>query len=304
LINDIEGAEISMKVQLRLTKLLDEAGANYLIIPNDGRSYASSLNAARNSLQSNFIAILNSDDLSTPQRLLSQVCALEDSGAQLAIGKLVKFQGIFRLPSISGDLSPTNFGIHHLLLGAYGCDASIVVTREAWLEFMEFDESAHNADWATALKVYSHLDIIGVDNAFYRYRMHSHQVTQNQMYNSDDFPLYYPLWHQLSASLGLPQVSINVARALSRPWVAQKLTKSEFEMMQLWCAKMVNATFSTSGKKQTKSILDRRLIISGSIAFGITNKPLLLVKIIFEFLFIRITGSQVRSIRLLRDTSS
>ena len=293
LINDIEDAEVSSKFQLQIERYLNITDANYLILRNLGRSYATSLNVSRAWIQSDFVAILNSDDLSTPFRLQSQVQALEKSGAELAVGKIVKFQGKLRLPSMSGALNPSSFRWQHLLLGAYGSDASVVVTREAWFEHFTFDEHSCRSDWVTALKMYQNLKIIGVDQAVYKYRIHGRQVTQTQI--SDDFSSNFSFWRGLSTSLGLPEVSINISRALSQPWAKQRLDKDEFKTMQEWCLKFEKLLFDTSVSNKTKLLLDRRLIISGPIIFSLTQRPLLLTRMVFEYLYIRIIGSRTRS---------
>ena len=295
LINDIKDSEVSINFQAQLENYLNDAGADFLIIRNHRRSYATSLNISRNYLQSDFVAILNSDDLSTPYRLQSQVRALEESGAQVAIGQIVKFRGRIRLPAISGALQPSRFNWQHILLGAYGCDASVVVTRKAWLEYFVFDEINLSSDWATALRIYPQLKIIGVDKAIYKYRIHGLQATQSQKQNSDDFSSYFLLWNQLNSSLGLPDVPLKVARALSQPWAKQKLDKSEFKMMQFWCSQFENVQTGEFESNQVSSLLSRRLIISGPVYFGITQRPLLLIRMTFEFLYIRIIGAQARS---------
>jgi glycosyltransferase involved in cell wall biosynthesis len=295
LINDIEDAEVSAKFQVQIERYLNVRDVNFSIIRNQGRSYATSLNVSRAWIQSDFVAILNSDDLSTPYRLQSQVQALEKSGAELAIGKIVKFHGKLRLPSMSGALNPSSLSWQHILLGAYGSDASIVVTRKAWLEHFIFDEFSRRSDWATALKIYPHLKIIGVDQAVYKYRIHGLQMTQSQIQISDDFPSYFSFWRGLNTSLGLPDVSLNIARALSQPWAKQKLNKDEFKMMQIWCLKFEKLLLDVSVSNETKSLLGRRLIISGPIIFSVIQRPLLLTRMIFEFLFIRIIGSRTRS---------
>jgi hypothetical protein len=194
---------------------------------------------------------------------------------------------------MSGALNPSSFSWQHLLLGAYGSDASVVVTRKAWIEHFIFDEYSRRSDWVTALKMYQHLKIIGVDQAIYKYRIHDQQVTQAQI--SDNFSPYFSFWNELSNSLGLPEVSVNIARALSQPWAKQTLDKDEFKTMQLWCLKFQKLLLDASASSKTKLLLDRRLIISGPIIFSLTQRPLLLTRMIFEFLFIRIIGSRTRS---------
>mgnify|MGYP000199151386 CR=1 FL=1 len=295
LINDIGDQKISSKFQKEIETYLDRVSANYLIISNDGRSYATSLNAGRAFLESDFVAILNSDDLSTPLRLQSQVRALEESCADLAVGRIVKFSRRFRLPTMVGKVKPSSFCWQHILLGAYGADASIMVTRKAWLEFFRFDESNLSSDWATALRIYPQIRIIGVDSAVYKYRIHSLQVTQSKIQISDEFSLYFPLWNQLNTALGLPDVPQRVAQAISQPWAKLKLEKSDFKLMQIWCAKFESVLSDISEPKQTRSLLSRRLIISGQTYFGIIKNPFLFTKMVMEYTYIRIIGARTRS---------
>jgi glycosyltransferase involved in cell wall biosynthesis len=294
LINDIEDESEASEFQKRLEHHLNLTKATFLIIRNKGRSYATSLNSCRNYIESDFVAILNSDDLSTPCRLQLQIQALEDSGAEIAVGQIVKFHGKFQLPSISGYLSPSNLKWHHLLIGAYGADASLVATKRIWLEHFRFDEFSRSSDWATALKVYPLLKIVGVDKAIYKYRIHDQQVTQSSRQLSDNFLSYFPDWVKLNTLLDLPEVSPNVARALSQPWAKQKLHKRDFEMMQAWCLEFEKILLEGSESSETKSLLGRRLIISGPIIFSVTQKPLLLTKMVCEYVYIRIIGSRAR----------
>ena len=296
LINDMQDHANALKFQELIEKRLKLANVAYLVIRNQGRSYATSLNACRNHIEGDFVAILNSDDLSAPERLRLQTQALEATGADVAVGNIVKFHGKLRLPSVSGHLKPSSFKWEHLLIGAYGSDASVVATKEIWLEHFRFDEVRRSSDWATALKVYPLLKITGADRAVYKYRIHGQQVTQSKNQISDDFLSYFPDWISLNNSLGLPDVSPNVARALSQPWVKQKLGKDEFKIMKHWCSMFRELQSDSSGSNETKSLLDRRLIISGSILFRVTQKPLLFSRMVLEYVYTRTIGSQTRSL--------
>lgn len=295
LINDMQDDSKALKFQEEIESRLKLANVAFLVIRNHGRSYATSLNACRNHIEGDFVAILNSDDLSTPDRLRLQTQALEATGADVAVGNIVKFQGKFRLPSVSGHLTPSSFKWDHLLIGAYGSDASVVATKEIWLEHFRFDEIRRSSDWATALRAYPQLKIIGVDRAVYKYRIHGQQVTQSKIQISEDFLSYFPDWIRLNTSLGLPEVSPNVARALAQPWVKQKLGKDEFKTMKEWCSMFGELQSDSPGCNEIKSLLDRRLIISGSILFRLTQKPLLFSRMVLEYVYMRTIGSQTRS---------
>jgi glycosyltransferase involved in cell wall biosynthesis len=140
------------------------------------RGYISALKFADTFLESQFVGILNADDISDERRLISQVSKL-GSGLDICVGRLVKFKWItwLHLPSVTRSQLKGQFCSHLMYLGPLSADATWVMRRET---FGILFESRFNSDWGIALEKFQGLRI-GFDlKSKYYYRQHSKQTTR------------------------------------------------------------------------------------------------------------------------------
>jgi hypothetical protein len=139
--------------------------------------YINGLKLAKAFIESEFVGILNSDDISDKERLINQVTKLT-TGLDVCVGRIVKFKWIpwFRLPSVSRSQNNGRYCPHLIYLGPLSTDASWVMRRETYGILFE---SKFNSDWGIALDNFNKLRV-GIDlKSKYYYRQHSKQITRD-----------------------------------------------------------------------------------------------------------------------------
>ena len=228
-----------------------------VVIQGGGLGYANAMNLGRTEIKSNFVAIMNSDDLIAHDKLTLQVESLISSKADLCVGRLLKFSRNGNLPALSGEVDVANYDFKYLLLGAYGADATIVTTASMFSR-IEFDEQRKSSDWATAFQYYPDLKIVGNAEAEYFYRIHTGQITQDPKHKKMNFEEIYPLWAELNAKLSLPSLNYTSAGVLAAPYERLKLDDLDLLSLRLWEAQYLKLFNDSAQRKDVKNLLKRR----------------------------------------------
>lgn len=183
----------STNVAVRLI-LIDDRKESTPIVDLDSRitlrtggvGYAAALNSALPFLQSDYVALMNSDDWSSPERLVKQISALNRSGKSFSICALKKFKGSRIVPALLGEFQGDSFDPRVLLLGAYGANATWLSTREAWIENVNFEDSLIS-DWLSSFMFLEKLAPIYVNENLYWYRQHATQTTSTESQQRESF---------------------------------------------------------------------------------------------------------------------
>ena len=158
----------------------------YIIHRTGGLGYAAALNSAVPYLESDFVALMNSDDWSNPSRLIKQISALENSQENFSICSLIKFKNSHLRPALLGEFDCQEYDSRVLLLGAYGANATWLARRKTWVTSIYFENSSVS-DWLSAMKIFPGLKIISVNEKLYWYRQHTSQITKSAIQQSESF---------------------------------------------------------------------------------------------------------------------
>ncbi len=184
--------------------LANRSYAKVKLVRNKGiHGYGPALLAGKNYCDGNYVALMNSDDLMDPERLVKQLCALRDTNSDVCITKMrqISSSGKTILPILS-DFQTKEFSLLYLLLGSYGANATWLMTRDWFEENFVFD-SFDLLDWRIALSAFPDSKLTYIDEQLYTYRKHDLQGTKNR--NLDDLiiPLQeaFELWKKLAGDM-------------------------------------------------------------------------------------------------------
>jgi hypothetical protein len=181
-----------------------------------GLGYGRSLELGSSYIESDHVALMNSDDIIHPDKFLKQISMLDKS--ELSITKMCRIDSRGRkIPSISGDIHSKNYDPLFLILGAYGANATWCMRREWWEKNAIFD-SNECLDWRIALKSFGKSKISYTEEPLYFYRKHSLQVTSNRSISPEKMSIVYEFWSAFTENYGLPEVSYSVFNLIATPW--------------------------------------------------------------------------------------
>lgn len=187
--------------------------SNDLYKRSDRQGYIAALKLAESLLKSEFVGILNADDITDKHRLYNQVSTLDDD-LDVCVGRLIKFKWStrFHLPAITKAQAKGGYCHHLMYLGPIAADASWVMPREI---FGNLFNSVFDSDWGIALENFRHLQV-GIDNkSKYFYRQHSKQITRTSTFKFNSERNY--IRKSLVEDFGLTD-QIGFVEALSTPW--------------------------------------------------------------------------------------
>ena len=181
-----------------------------------GLGYGRSLELGSAFIESDQVALMNSDDIIQPDRFLKQISMLEES--ELSITKMCRIDSRGRMiPSITGEIRSKTYDPLFLILGAYGANATWCMRREWWAKNAIFD-SNECLDWRIALKAFGKSKISYTEEPLYFYRKHSSQVTSNRSISVERMSTVYESWSAFTKSYNLPEVSYSVFNLIATPW--------------------------------------------------------------------------------------
>ena len=189
---------------------------NYQIVETRGGiGYGLALEIGSKYIQSNAVALFNSDDLVHPDRFFKQLDELESS--ELNFTKLQRFKGRFKSSSLIGEMNAKFYSPMYLLLGSYGANASWCMRSEWWRRNAFFDNE-NCLDWRIALSSFKDSKVSYLDEALYFYRKHNDQVTSNKYLSRKQLQPLYESWNYFAISFGMPSSSFENFSTLALPW--------------------------------------------------------------------------------------
>lgn len=288
LINDVKCKQNYIEEDIFLVNYLKNVDANFIVLNSPQNGYAFAINCAKPFIESQYVALMNSDDLIEASRFKFQIQSLQSNFAEVAIGQIKKFQGVFRLPTLAGKFDVSNYNFSLLLLGAYGADASILSLRDTWVNLMQFNETARSSDWVTALDVFPNVKVVGVKDAIYWYRSHAEQITKNEDHKLNNFDEIYPHWLNVSQKLCLPPIPKNLAQIIAAPWSRSKLNGDEISVVEKWGREFEKLQTDKQAKKEVNGLLKRRICASLSPPQAFLYAPHISLRMAIEFLYMRL----------------
>jgi len=255
----------------------------YEYIKTEGASgYGESLRVGTQLVRSEFVALMNSDDIVSPLRFITQLKLLENS--EISISKMYKIDSNNnRVKSLTGDLSGPKYNPLYLTLGAYGANASWCMHSEWWKSNAFFD-SSNCLDWRIALESFSTSKISYSKESLYYYRKHSNQVTKNTMLSFEEMQLSFESWNNFVTKYDLPKASYEVFCMLATPW-NRAVHKFDFEYLfySKKLKELVNEKHTDVSKDFIK-LVRRRDLFALKKAPNFLPKKILIINSRYEFL--------------------
>jgi glycosyltransferase involved in cell wall biosynthesis len=181
-----------------------------------GIGYGKSLEYGSKLVKSDAIALFNSDDLISPDRLSRQYDQLNNHEISITNMARINAQGK-RNKSIMGEISSTAYNPIFLSLGAYGANASWCVRKTWWDKFIYFDND-ECLDWRIALTSFCSTSIGFISEPLYFYRKHSDQVTNQYNLSRSQMDVVYKAWINFITSIGIEPTTYSIFSALATPW--------------------------------------------------------------------------------------
>jgi len=181
-----------------------------------GQGYGAALKVGSEFIDSEFVALMNSDDLVHQDRFRIQQDSI--AGFDLNFTSLVRQNSRGRYSkSITGDLNFGEFDSSFLFLGAYGANASWFMTREWWSENAFFDDKAA-LDWRIALSSFRASKVKYLHKPLYFYKRHKLQSTSSST-TPAQFDVIYEKWADVHDATFGGRPSRNVFDLLATPWI-------------------------------------------------------------------------------------
>ena len=246
----IDSVNSSKEVKIRLILIDDRKNpepltnkpANSTVVNSFGIGYAGALNTAKEYIYSPFTAIMNSDDLVSPKRLIVQIEKLIEQNSQLCACGIQKFKNKRLLASRFGNLNLTgNLDRRVLLLGAYGVDATWCGQSDWWVENLNFLDR-QMSDWATGIEISKEIDIYFYSEQLYFYRQHSNQTTANSTFSSRGLEGITENWLSLARESHLPELSTREIAWVAAPRGRMPVDKISINRIVRWLNQFDSAT--------------------------------------------------------------
>jgi glycosyltransferase involved in cell wall biosynthesis len=228
LVNSITSILASYKVGVRLLLVDDRVNPSQIplalpkntqVLMSGGVGFARALRIGLNAVTSSLFAFQDSDDWSSPKRLLLQSTMLRKLEADIVICgmQITNESGRRRL------FQPPHFtGIEALkfsnLLGSINSNSTWLCRAKVLDDENFMNEKYISIDWATTLTLDSTIRLAYISQRLYFYRQHKLQLTQTNEYKELAFSQIYPLWNQVNISFGLPELTMENAISVAAPW--------------------------------------------------------------------------------------
>jgi hypothetical protein len=308
----VESVRNSVGVRTSLLVIDDRPGKSEIPTFLDSSEYcfaggvgvAKALQFSKDFLTEDYVAILAADDLVDSSRFTKQLDALRKSDSELCLCRMEKFSGSHRnIPSLSGEIIGNIYLSDFLLLGPYGADGTVLMTKDYFIDHFSLNPEDPFADWALALKEYPHSRIAFVNEKLYLYRQHSGQVTRNQQ-NPWSRSMVLKQWTELCIDLGYGTVDIQAMNVVAAPWFRSKPTLKDMssaiellgEIYANICMRVTNPELISSLER----VILRRVIFRVTstnffyIMIEMKNLEIPKVRIKFFFELIKIVQDRIR----------
>ncbi len=199
-----------------LTNLFNNLESFDVVETPGGVGYGSALQYGSKLVESDAIALFNSDDLISSDRLCRQYDQLSNNEISIVNMARINEQGK-RNKSIMGEISSTAYNPIFLSLGAYGANASWCVRKTWWDKFIYFDNN-ECLDWRIAFTSFCSTSIGFISEPLYFYRKHPDQVTKQCNLSRSQMDVVYKAWINFIASFGIGPAAYSTFSALATPW--------------------------------------------------------------------------------------
>lgn len=219
--------------------------------------YGAALAIGSTRVDTEFLALMNSDDRSMPDRLRAQLSRIGDADL-CAAGMRKTYRGR-ELPWILGDPDLNRYHFLLLLLGPYAADATWFMRTEWWRKHAFFD-AAPSLDWRIALRSFDSSSIATTPEKLYEYRQNPEQVTRTGR-NQGVMLSAFQDWEALSSSVGLPIMSRASASLIGTAWETPA-DRANLDEVFVWVREFRQLARNQGLAPQVDDMLKRRLAVA------------------------------------------
>jgi glycosyltransferase involved in cell wall biosynthesis len=267
----LESIRQSLDVKLQILLIDDRrtlskfkySAKDTLVVKAEGSGYAAALNTGIRHAGTEYIALMNSDDLSHPSRLITQISLIRSTGASVSLCGIRNFGSVFAHRNVLGSAPKSFYSKKLLMLGAYGANATLLGTSQFFVD--KRWEDIDMSDWKFALDFYpDEVKESATSEILYFYRRHKNQVTQNSRTMSTSL---LDSLSNFSKNCGVDITSNAVAEALAAPFLFPKLEAFDQELFIRNLNLIYNifsSDLSPTEFEELKPILIRRLLLANN----------------------------------------
>lgn len=237
-----------------------------------GLGYGKSLEVGSKSLESDVVALFNSDDLVDPLRFRKQLIQLNRSDLSITNMQRIS-EANAKCRSLAGKMTAETYNQVFLLLGSYGANATWCARREWWDHNVFFD-SLESLDWRIALTSFQNTVISYLPENLYFYRKHINQITANKSIKQKDLFPIFDLWEKLARDLGLGSFSYDTFSIFALPW--NKSVKINFDELQSFVSQIQKYLYGVDQdvSKNVQQLIARRFLFAIQNSGRISDKLL------------------------------
>jgi glycosyltransferase involved in cell wall biosynthesis len=240
-----------------LTKILN----NTSVIETQGAcGYGEALRVGTTGIESDSVALFNSDDLVSKYRFSKQVKALESS--EICITNLRRISALgSKTSSVAGSLTSPSYDPILLLFGSYGANATWCMRSEWWLKSAFFD-GGESLDWRIGLEKLPSAKFTYLDEPLYFYRKHKNQITASKRVEPVKLDLIYSAWCTYLDLLGIASKERGVFEVMATPWLSY--SQVQIEEIKTFVSEIgAITTFKpTEVRIQIKKLIQRRMLLA------------------------------------------
>ncbi len=217
----IESIQSTHAVQVKLFLIDDRKEKNEDVfakmssIWTGGLGYGAALNKASGWISTEFVALMNSDDLVHEKRFSCQIEALRESDSCVSVTRLKKIEAN-KIPvfSIGGNKPIYDPSRYFFLFGSHLANASWLTKTDFWSSNMTFKDWTIGSDWLLGQELIKNHKFNYINEPLYYYRTHSNQVTSG---NDVDSKFLANAWENLNSELGLGYVPKEIGTTIAFP---------------------------------------------------------------------------------------
>ena len=175
---------------------IDDAYSRLASVWTGGKGYSYALNEGKNYATGEFVALMNSDDLVSRDRLAIQSRSVGEGECDVSVSRLLKVNksGV-PVFSLGGNAHIKNPSEVNFLYGSHLANASWLSKNELWQQHMIFPSHGAGSDWVLGQQLIKKFRFQQVKQRLYFYRNHTVQITKHEKYDSE---FLGKVWQELS----------------------------------------------------------------------------------------------------------
>lgn len=191
-----------------------------------GASYGQALDYCKSYIKSEFVALMNDDDLVTNYRFLKQYDQIIANDAEVCIGKFRRLGE----KNFSLNFQPfKTFSYDMLFMGPYCANATWFLKAQFFKNLPSINSK--NWDWNIALIAFNTARVTYLSEVIYLYRQHGGQVTRGPEYRLELFNSVYPQWKESFHSNYGYKASSKATKAIAFPYLPNDVEFKDLSQM-------------------------------------------------------------------------